>query len=946
MVKQLFAILLSISLVLQPNFALLVFAEGAEGGAEMPTPTPTVTIETTPTESPEPTPTSEPTPTATPVPLDGSSSTLTTGDAEASAETQTTINHKESCPSGEIEVGDCGGTGTADCSTSQESSAEATSSAQSAATSGENGSVNPGGTAEIDAGSATTSATVVDDLNTNITKLTPTEEGTDSSGEGAEISHKNDAQLESAAGAGSTSGGNTAAGGAGAKVETSSSYASANIFDLVNTNIVGSNFELLFKDIENQQGDINLNELWKALVAERGDEPSAMLFSNFALLVANLNQAKINEEINATATSGNNSAQSQSGPAEVISGDSFASANLFRLVNTNIIGSDFLVAVLNIFGSLAGNIIVPNEERFLEGTESSGNLPPLVLVNNNSAKINDTVAAYANSGDNLSQTSGNQKTQSGEAVAQANAINFVNTNIQESNWYWLFLNNFGDWQGQISGWQEASSAQNPQNGAAQLMINGQPAASGAQAESQGSGEGPSLVVNNQNQAEVAGNVSALAQSGGNKAQSQTGDTVIKTGRSVALANLFSLVNTNILGGHFILPVINVFGSWAGNLVFAHPDLTVGLSDGLERVYPEDIIDYTLAYTNRGYEEARNASLTFNFPPGISYLLTKNGPQPEINGSSLTYPLGTVAPGAGDSFIIEVQVDGDFVTKNGYHSQKEKPNLFSLILSRIISPVSAAENGTEYEISLTAQAVSPDADADPDNNFAVSRTKVFIADSQDDDIDNAAENNETQKQEAGGPDTRLPSFVISSWNNVNEFIYPGDTVTFEVKLANKGDVISKETVIHQEITNGEPWPIASSDFPIGDLETGKTANLSFGLKIPEVALAGFYHSIIWATGRAPGGSEVTSDNSRTDFEIRLKWIGIIKGVSAAEPVGAGEVAAASETTCPSCNEGKDYLPYILLLLVTSLWFTDRFRRGKYAAEMSNALKSLGKRIKKA
>lgn len=76
-----------------------------------------------------------------------------------------------------------------------------------------------------------------------------------------------------------------------------------------------------------------------------------------------------------------------------------------------------------------------------------------------------------------------------------------------------------------------------------------------------------LDVNNENSGEIKNNVSINGSSGGNTAQSENGDAVIKTGDVNAAASIFNLLNTNLVGSNWRNFIINIFDDWVGDLIF-------------------------------------------------------------------------------------------------------------------------------------------------------------------------------------------------------------------------------------------------------------------------------------------------------------------------------------------------------------------------------------------
>jgi hypothetical protein len=71
-----------------------------------------------------------------------------------------------------------------------------------------------------------------------------------------------------------------------------------------------------------------------------------------------------------------------------------------------------------------------------------------------------------------------------------------------------------------------------------------------------------------NNANIVNNLNLSANTGGNETSKNTGgNNSIVTGDANIIANIVNFVNNNIAGnGRLFVTVVNVFGSWMGNLV--------------------------------------------------------------------------------------------------------------------------------------------------------------------------------------------------------------------------------------------------------------------------------------------------------------------------------------------------------------------------------------------
>ncbi|MBL7159337.1 DUF11 domain-containing protein [Candidatus Microgenomates bacterium] len=864
----------------------------------------------------------------TPTPL----SSITTGDTASEAETKTILNYYQEEVEGEITGGDCSLEGEIECSMAHANEADSESSADAQSTTGENEILNTPGDAVIDSGTATAIAEAESIINTNITELIPADNlEADSFGEleddeedgGHYVINNNEATTEDTSNVEASSGDNKANGNQGdATVTTGPAYASANLVDIINTNILGSNFEVLLFDINDETGDINLLMIWNQLEQETGKDLSGVLVLNSNstnLLIVNHNEAQSDSLATAIADSGGNEASNNEGKATIETGDAYASANIFKLVNTNIIGGKFLFVVINIFGDFSGNIIVPSRERFLEGqstdldSDSDGSFPQ--IVNQNEAVVEGGVLAIADSGNNESNNNGGDNMmETGSAAAQANAISVVNLNIHKDNWYQILFNNLGEWLGKISGWSSPDAQETAEEGLIDLSFDGNhengDSGQETQAQSGDNDNGTSpLFVFNQNKTQSSDQVMAQAKTGGNQVNNNDGGVTIKTGAAKAIANLVRFVNVNILGGRFFFPIINLFGRWTGNLIFAYPEIAVNLTNGIGRVVPGEIYQYTVNFVNQGYDRASDVFLQLELPDGVIFLGDSSGITPQVIGGTCIWSLGSLEVGEAGTFKIKVQIDSEF--------SGEEPLSF---WSKLIPQAHAAESERENEVITTVSIETVDPEPDFSNNVSSAKTTVYfpISEEAKDDMSNQGKN-QTGEENADSL-LPLPQLEITAWNNVGEFVYPGDTVTFEITVKNIGEGISYDTYVTQELFNGLPEKdFGTAKFEIGKLDVGKAAKLTFGLKLDngEMLSTGFYHTVAQAYGYSFSGVEVKSNEAKTQFEIRTGKNSFFPGkVKAAE----GEILA-NTIACPSCKKEEDILPYLLLFLLSSTWLVN-------------------------
>lgn len=150
-------------------------------------------------------------------------------------------------------------------------------------------------------------------------------------------------------------------------VSTGAGLSSATSFNQVSTNLVGgTTVFLLFRIWGNWTGSVRglpPGMTWAQTPAgleitnTQGDPVSgAALAPSSALLVNATNTAALTNRVSVYALTGNNQAQAAAGTSTIATGNAYASANSVNVVNTNLVGHNWIYAIFNIFGNMTGDI--------------------------------------------------------------------------------------------------------------------------------------------------------------------------------------------------------------------------------------------------------------------------------------------------------------------------------------------------------------------------------------------------------------------------------------------------------------------------------------------------------------------------------------------------------------------------------------------------------------
>src|SRR3989344_5415948 len=259
--------------------------------------------------------------------------------------------------------------------------------------------------------------------------------------------------------------GNNTSSGSNSVVNTGDAYAGTNVVNIINTNIIDSNYLLfVFNNFGNWSGDFVL--------------PNGDFFSNFFRMlnqgtcnncagetnIKNTNEATVTNSLNTVSDSGNNSVIG--GDAYLSTGDALSSSNVYNEVNTNVYNDSSFYLVIKIVGDWVGNIfnlpenigwqntedgiiLYDKSHNPFEQLEQNLNQNALSAENSNSAFIENNIDLEASTGEN-SLTGDISSLNTGNAFSGANLVNIVNTNIVSSNWIRALVNVFGNWSGNIS----------------------------------------------------------------------------------------------------------------------------------------------------------------------------------------------------------------------------------------------------------------------------------------------------------------------------------------------------------------------------------------------------------------------------------------------------------------------------------------------------------------
>lgn len=308
------------------------------------------------------------------------------------------------------------------------------------------------------------------------------------------------------------------------------------------------------------------------------------------------NDADVGNTLNLASNSGYNSAsRNNQGDSVITTGDANVAANALTFANNNLAGS-VVYGVVNIFGDLRGDILLPEDVLNFQNCsscftdllasntnngDSSVNNSEInssnsdYLAQENLADIENNVTVDANSGGNTTSMNngGGNSIETGNTSVDVNVLNVANNNLSGGDMWLVIVNEAGNWIGRLIGGNVGQNFAGSEGTDFIVGPNGEITASN-------NGNAPDSTNNStvnsennntteqNNSATVTNNLNLSANTGGNDAsRNNGGDSKIITGDAKIVANLVNFVNNNITGGGKLYVVmVNVFGSWLGDFV--------------------------------------------------------------------------------------------------------------------------------------------------------------------------------------------------------------------------------------------------------------------------------------------------------------------------------------------------------------------------------------------
>ncbi len=583
---------------------------------------------------------------------------------------------------------------------------------------------------------------------------------------------------------------NTVSGSASSSglIVTGNAVATANVINVVNTNIINSYGFLLLLNHLYGEGAFDLRDLGiddvitKAGSATPGTTPCNFLVcSNPNTNITVTNDGVIDNAIVVRSNTGGNTA---SGDGSIVNtGDAYAVANVLNVANTNIVDSNYLLISMNHFGDYTDDVVLPNMDFFQWFLNGSGLSGFANIFASNNATIANNIEVGAHTGDNVLDGAGGI-VDSGAAYSSGGATNIINTNEVGGNSVYILVRVEGDWAGEVFNLPQGLAWEQTPDGIAIYSA------------ADGIAKAPSnLNANIANSASINNDISVYALTGENMIEGDDG--VISTGNAYAAANVFNMVNTNVVGKNWLYAAINIMGNWDGNFSFGRPDLWVGgRAESVDKqLRPGSPLTYHFTVTNFGDATAHNVRLTND----LTNVTLNEGESWEI---------GTLAPG-----------ESREITRTG----------------RVRAPLQFGE----HPVTITTTATAKESDNNREDN---TESIALIAVETPGTLGGGGSSNGQSTVGAGfftnGPGAKIAPITITKKASVSEVTAPA-TVEYTITLKNEGPTIYKSVLVDKLISEATGKVAKEQAFQIGTIGAGETIEVKYTMAFSEKSAAGMY-----------------------------------------------------------------------------------------------------------
>lgn len=544
----------------------------------------------------------------------------------------------------------------------------------------------------------------------------------------------------------------------------------------------------------------------------------------------------------------------------------------------------------------------------------------------------DEIATFSATIDDSQEASVSGIIETSTASASVNLLNLLNTDVSSSESEFLLVNLTDEEKEEIK-LDESDLAEDKEIAEVKVVIS-----------------------ENQEQINLENNIEVLVSTGQNQIKGVEGEkeVVIKTGEATALANVINIVNTNISNSEFFFEVVNILSPTESDLILSRPEK---LESSV--IFPQNEGDNGQVEISNNLEVLAVTGNNEAVNDGGHNIIVTGDAKAQVNIFSLvnldfwhqdyfSLVINDLGNWTGEvkgellPEIIEENVDREIQREENLIEEKKTILKNNIQVSALTGENQISENQGDVFIQ-TGEARSL-ANVFNLVNLNISESRFFIwvvnvLDSWSGDIIFAysgAEIPEEKEKEngAGGVisaetkeeevNQKQPKLEISVKDNVGEFVYPGDTITFEIIVRNIGEAPSYNTRLTQKLFSEAFGDFGTAEFELGTIETGKSGRLSFGLKLIDNGelFPGLYETRTIVKGFAPNGSEVVSNEVKTSFIIKAKKVSLLPEVKA--KTEEREILGSTVTVDHPRRKSiyPYFLPFVLILFYLFFKFLKR------------------------
>lgn len=525
---------------------------------------------------------------------------------------------------------------------------------------------------------------------------------------------------------------------------------------------------------------------------------SSCQVENCMVAINSASTSTLSNDLKIDANTGDNSVVLAQENAIIQTGDINIVNDVFNIANLNVAGDNWFFAVVNIFGELQGDIVLPgwNGEPVASQATSTAvatsSVQEILVTNTNTLSMLNDVIVDADSGNNFASSSNSSLINTGEVNAKTAIFNLLNYNVFGKKWTLAKVNIFGDWQGVIQNLPPGYDYFTDNNGV--TIFNN------FKNDNDLSEMYAKLALTNFNYSETLNKIEINADTGNNSIL-HSQNAGIDTG-SINIQNaLLNFINANFIGDSWEFSMINVFGKWVGNLAFGQPDLWINESTQTGIARHGDYVTFSYIFGNNGDGSATGVKIVDDYDEDF---LNLGSSEILSDGSKAILNVGDLPPNSQGSISYSIRVNDNLPYGNN-------------------------------EVKNTAAIVANEGDRNAENNLTSGMIIVDGGNRGRVDFNVASNNN------GGGSGGSLGSgFSIIKTNNATDVVRSGDKVDFQIIVKNIGSQSATKVFLSDTMKNREDGTEINYDlWDLQEVKVGEEIVVSYTVEIKDNIKSGEY-----------------------------------------------------------------------------------------------------------